>query len=58
VEGVLEWVCVNDLQKYPLVEDLPILLPKVLSMEPSQPPFSARYHYDETEKLVITFAPQ
>ncbi len=54
-EGTLEWVPVKSLENYPLVEDLPILLPRVFSMKPGDPVFAGRYHYDENDKLVIEF---
>ena len=52
-EGTLEWVDPAQLSELPLVEDLPILLPRVLAMAPDEPPFFARYHYDEQDQLVI-----
>jgi 8-oxo-dGTP diphosphatase len=55
-EGTLEWVPVKDLESYPLVEDLPILLPRVFAIKPGEPVFAGRYHYDEKEKLVIEFS--
>ena len=55
-EGALEWVKQNQVTTLDLVEDLPQLLPRVLAMQPGEPPFFARYHYDEQDKLVITFA--
>lgn len=54
-EGTLEWIPVNALKNYLLVEDLPVLLRQVLSMKPGEPAFSARYYYDEKDKLVIEF---
>jgi len=55
-EGTLEWVRRDRVATLDLVEDLPELLPKVLAMRPDDPPFFARYHYDEHNRLVITFA--
>ncbi len=55
-EGQLEWVPVNHLSGLPLVEDLPILLPKVLQVNKGDSPFFARYWYDENEKLNIEFS--
>ncbi len=54
-EGQLEWVAIDRLRDFPLVEDLQILLPKVLQMEPGGAPFSALYDYDEQDRLQITF---
>ena len=54
-EGTLNWVEPASLAGLPLVEDLPILLTKILSMQPGEPPFSARYCY-EGQRLVIHFS--
>ena len=55
-EGALEWWPVNALPTTLLVEDLPLLLPKVLSMGPTDPPLFFRYSYDDANQLVIRFA--
>jgi 8-oxo-dGTP diphosphatase len=55
-EGRLEWVRPDQITTLNLVEDLPELLHRVLAMRPDHPPFFARYHYDEHDRLVITFA--
>ena len=60
-EGALEWVKQDRIAELNLVEDLPVLLPRVLAMRsdemrPDDLPFFARYHYDEHYRLVITFA--
>ncbi|NUM44509.1 MAG: NUDIX domain-containing protein [Anaerolineales bacterium] len=55
-EGAPAWVAVADLPKLPLVEDLPTLLPRVLAHRPTDPPFAARYWYDEEGKMQIAFA--
>ena len=54
-EGTLEWVQIDQLHSLPLVEDLPVLLPKVLQAQLSDPPFSALYWYDEEDRLMILF---
>jgi 8-oxo-dGTP diphosphatase len=56
VEGRLEWVIQAVLPGLPLVEDLQVLLPKVLSGIPGGEPFSGHYDYDAQGKLRITFA--
>ncbi len=53
-EGTLEWVPFSDIHALNLVEDLYVLLPRVLASGPRTPPFSAHYHYDEREKLIVT----
>lgn len=55
-EGQLEWIPVDHLTEYPLVEDLPILIPKVLKAEQGGEIFFARYWYDEHEHLRIDFS--
>ncbi|MRR32318.1 NUDIX domain-containing protein [bacterium] len=55
-EGNTEWIPLNDLAKIPLVEDLPILLPKIINWQPGEPPISARYYYDGAQQLQIVFA--
>jgi 8-oxo-dGTP diphosphatase len=55
-EGKLEWVDQKKLTNYPLVEDLYVLLPKILSRNKNDRPFFARYSYDRDDKLVIEFA--
>jgi len=54
-EGDLEWVAISEILTKPLVEDLPVLLPRVLKQKLSDPPFAARYYYDERDKLVVEF---
>ena len=55
-EGSLEWIHHSRLQALPLVEDLPVLLPRVLSTLPGMPPFSARSYYDSQERLQVVFS--
>jgi 8-oxo-dGTP diphosphatase len=52
-EGSLEWIPINKIDLFPVVEDLPFLLEKTLAMEPGVPAFSARYSYDEAGALHI-----
>jgi 8-oxo-dGTP diphosphatase len=54
-EGTLEWVSLSAIGELTLVEDLPVLLPRVLNWRPGDPPFAAHYHYDSADRLVITF---
>lgn len=55
-EGALEWWPVDRLPTEKLVEDLPILLPKVLALKPGGSPIFAAYSYDAANRLVIRFA--
>lgn len=53
-EGELEWVDLADIDKLPLVEDLPVLLPRVSRHISGDPMFIGHYHYDD-DKLVMSF---
>jgi 8-oxo-dGTP diphosphatase len=53
-EGKLEWVDFSRIPSLPLVEDLYILLPRIIAMNPGDPPFFARSDYDESERLILT----
>ncbi|MEA3352104.1 MAG: NUDIX domain-containing protein [Chloroflexota bacterium] len=55
-EGAPTWIPSENIQTIPLVEDLYTLLPKILAMRKGDPPFSAHYHYDENDQLVIDFS--
>jgi 8-oxo-dGTP diphosphatase len=52
-EGTATWVRTSELAEIPLVEDLGVILPKVLAMKPVDGPFFARSYYDDTEKLRV-----
>ena len=54
-EGVLRWIQRDQIISLPLVEDLPILLPRILGMRRGEPPFSARTGYDEQDRLFVRF---
>jgi len=54
-EGKLEWVDPAGVESLPLVEDLRVLLPRVLAMKQGDIPFSAVYTYDRDENLQIEF---
>ena len=54
-EGALEWLLFDDLEKYPLVEDVAVLLKKIRSTDVLDTPFSARSFYNENEKLIVCF---
>lgn len=54
-EGTLEWVHPDRFAELDMVEDIPTLLPKVLAMQPGDPPLWAHYSYDEAGKIVMEF---
>jgi 8-oxo-dGTP diphosphatase len=55
-EGTLEWLPIEKVNNLPVVEDLPVLLHRILSSESSQKPFFAQYSYNEDAQLSITFS--
>lgn len=55
-DGTLAWFPADALPTEELVEDLPVLLPRVLAMSPADPPFFAAYSYDAANRLIIRFA--
>ena len=54
-DGELAWVPYEEIYDLPLVEDLPILLPRALSMKPGGAPFAAHSSYDRECRLVLSF---
>jgi 8-oxo-dGTP diphosphatase len=56
-EGELVWAPINQaLYEQPLVEDLPVLLPRVLSQQRGSAPFSALYQYNHQGRLQMHFS--
>ena len=55
-EGLAEWIPYGTLPELPVVEDLPVLLARIHHMRHGDPPFFARSHYDEGQKLVVEFS--
>jgi 8-oxo-dGTP diphosphatase len=54
-EGATEWVPFEALEELPVVEDLPVLLGRIHTMQRGEVPFAARSFYDEEGKLVVRF---
>jgi 8-oxo-dGTP diphosphatase len=54
-EGTLEWISYTEIDQLPLVEDLYILLPKILAMRKERPPLSVHYSYGTAGELIIVF---
>lgn len=52
-EGKAEWIKKESIAKLPVVEDLPILLNKIDSMNQNNPPFSARSFYEDGKLKII-----
>jgi len=55
-EGVPMWVPAETVFELPLVEDLHTLLPRVLAMTPTDPPFAALYVENPQGRMRISFA--
>ncbi len=55
-EGSLEWVSAEQLVHLPVVEDLPLFLPRLLRFHPGDPPFFARSHDDAGGRLRVEFS--
>jgi 8-oxo-dGTP diphosphatase len=54
-EGRLEWIPSAKLQDYDLVEDLPLILPRILEMSETAPPYSVHVSYDENDIIQMRF---
>ena len=55
-EGTLEWLSASALADQPLVEDVAVLLDRILPMRADDPPFAAHSFYDSTGNLKVVFA--
>jgi 8-oxo-dGTP diphosphatase len=54
-EGSLEWVHQFDMVSVPLVEDLPVLIPRILAKKAGETPTFGLYSYSNEGKLQIRF---
>ena len=54
-EGILDWILVEDISALPVVEDIPLLLPRVFESHRDLSPFIAHYSYDQGGQLKIRF---
>ena len=57
-EGSLHWVPLAEVNSLPLVEDLPLVLPRLFGPDSveTDPPFFAHVHYDTGDKMIMRFA--
>ncbi len=53
-EGTLEWIDITQVNHLPLVADLRVLLPSVLSTTQGEHPFSGYSYYNDSGELTIT----
>jgi 8-oxo-dGTP diphosphatase len=54
-EGAVEWVKRDSVSYLPVVEDLPVLLKRIHSMQRGDVPFAARSYYED-DRLIVKFA--
>ncbi len=55
-EGTLHWIPQQDVVQYDLVEDLPIILPRILGMDKSATPLFVHVSYDQQDNIQMRFA--
>ena len=56
LEGTLHWVARDRLYKLDLAEDLPLILPRILAMQASDPPLFVHVSYDHNDAIQMRFA--
>ena len=56
IEGTLHWVNRSELMNLELVEDLPIILERILTMGDDDPPLFVHVSYDDNDTIQIQFA--
>jgi 8-oxo-dGTP diphosphatase len=54
-EGDLVWIPIRDVNQFPLLDDVPILLDVIRAMSPGDAPFSARSFSDAEGRLRVIF---
>ena len=54
-EGQLAWIPIDHLSEVPVVEDLPVILPRIIKHQVSDPILIGRYRYGLNGKLEISF---
>ena len=55
-EGTLEWIPTRDLDRQPVIPDLRLLLPRILTLPPTAPPLFGHYRVDEAGLMTVQFA--
>jgi 8-oxo-dGTP diphosphatase len=55
-EGTLHWIPLASVLDYPLVEDLPLILPRVQAMSEHAAPLFVHVSYDAADQMVMRFA--
>jgi 8-oxo-dGTP diphosphatase len=57
-EGTLHWIPLEEILNLDLVDDLPIILPRIINMKADAQPLFVHASYDSQDQLVMTFAEQ
>jgi 8-oxo-dGTP diphosphatase len=55
-EGSLHWVALGTVNELPLVEDLPLLLPRLYGPDATRDVFFAHLSYDQQDQVILKFA--
>lgn len=55
-EGTLHWLPLDGVLDYPLVEDLPMILPRVQALSPDAAPLFVHVSYDDADRMLMRFA--
>lgn len=55
-EGTLHWIPISQLATLDMVEDLPLILPRILNMPETAAPLFVHVSYDADDKIVMRFA--
>lgn len=55
-EGTLHWIPRVEVLNYDLVEDIPLILPRILAMRPHDPPLFVHLSYDVSDRIQLRFA--
>jgi 8-oxo-dGTP diphosphatase len=55
-EGTLHWIPQGELMTHDLVEDLPLILPRILAMQPGDEPLFVHVDYDSDDQIQMRFA--
>ena len=55
-EGTLHWIARKEVQSLDLVEDLPLILPRILPMQPNDAPLFVHVSYDANDLIQMRFA--
>jgi 8-oxo-dGTP diphosphatase len=56
-EGTLHWIARDQVLDYDLVEDIPLILPRILALADDAPPLFVHLSYDDQDMMQMRFAP-